>query len=163
ETFRELLARSTGLHAEARCKDGTDLLGMALDGGNPEIARSVVEPLPTMPQWRRSTRRALQAALMTGDKGEIQLLLGKHSTPPTPEGKEVPLLAYTIAGKEASLFATLLSCGADPNTALPLRCDKDFLAMLPSKAFSSYVEADKVLTVRLLSAGLGREDSLRDR
>ena len=33
EIFRELLARSTRLHAEARCKDGTDLLGTALDGG----------------------------------------------------------------------------------------------------------------------------------
>src|SRR4030095_10505116 len=103
--------RAHKLHAETRCKDGSDLLGVALVGGNPEIVRSVVERLPTMPQWRSSTRRALQAALMTGNKGEIQLLLGKHSTPPTPEGKEVPLLAYAIAGNDASLFATLLSCG----------------------------------------------------
>jgi hypothetical protein len=88
--FRELLARSTNLHAEARCKDGSDLLGLALHGGNREIVRSVVERLPTMPQWRTSTRRALQAALMTADKGEIQLLLSKHSAPPTPEGKNVP-------------------------------------------------------------------------
>ena len=27
EIFRELLARSTNLHAETRCKDGSDLLG----------------------------------------------------------------------------------------------------------------------------------------
>src|SRR5436190_1600389 len=84
EIFRELLARSANFHAEARCKDGTDLLGTALDGGNREIVRSVVERLPTMPQWRSSTQRALQAALMTGDKGEIQLLLNKISAPPTP-------------------------------------------------------------------------------
>src|SRR4029450_3024697 len=62
---------------------------------------------------------------------------------------------------DASLFATLLSCGADPNTVLPSRCDKDFLAMFPSKGFSSYVEADKGLTVLMLAAGLGREDYLR--
>src|SRR4030095_13519926 len=85
EIFRELLARSTNLHAEAQCKDGSDLLGMALDGGNPEIVRSVVEHLPTMPKWRSSTQHALQTALMTGDKGEIQLLLSKHSAPPTTE------------------------------------------------------------------------------
>src|SRR2546430_2793169 len=113
EIFRELLARSTKLHAEARSKDGTDLLGTALDGGNREIVRSVVERLPTMPQWRSSTQRALQAALMTGDKGEIQLLLSKISAPPTPEGKDVPLLAYAIAGNDSSLFGTLLTCGAD--------------------------------------------------
>src|ERR1700741_4353299 len=34
EIFRELLARSTNLHAETPCKDGSDLLGLALDGGN---------------------------------------------------------------------------------------------------------------------------------
>jgi ankyrin repeat protein len=161
EIFQELLARSTNLRAEARCKDGTDLLGMALDGGNRELVRSVVEHLPTMPQWRSSTQRALQAALITGDKGEIQLLLGKHSTPPTPEGKNVPLLAYAIAGNDPSLFSTLLACGADPNTVLPARCDQDFLAMLPSKGFSSYVEADRGVTALMLAAGLGREDYLR--
>jgi ankyrin repeat protein len=161
EIFRELLARSTNLHAETRCKDGSDLLGLALDGGNPEIVRSVVQRLPAMPQWRSSTRRALQGALMTGDKGQIQLLLSKHSAPPTPEGKNVPLLAYAVAGNDSSLFATLLSCGADPNTVLPSRCDKDFLALLPSKSFSSYLEGDKGLTVLMLAAGLDREDYLR--
>jgi ankyrin repeat protein len=161
EIFRELLASSTNLHAEARCRDGTDLLGTALDGGNREIVRSVVERLPPMPQWRSSTQRALQVALMTGDRSEIQLLLSKHSTPPTPEGKNVPLLAYAIAGNESSLFSTLLACGADPNTVLPSRCDKDFLAALPSKGFSSYIEEDRGVTVLMLAAGLGREDYLR--
>jgi hypothetical protein len=134
---------------------------MAVDGGNPQIIRSVVERWPTLPKWRSSTRRALQGALAAADKGQIQLLLSKHSAPPTPEGKNVPLLAYAVAGNDSSLFATLLSCGADPNTALPSRCDKDFLTLLPSKSFSSYVEGDKGLTVLMLAAGLGKEDYLR--
>jgi ankyrin repeat protein len=161
EIFTELLARCTNLHAEARCKDGRDLLGLALDSGNSEIVRSVVEHLPVMPQWRSSTRRALQAVLATGEKGEIQLLLSKHTAPPTPEGRDVPLLAYAIAENDSSLFSKLLTCGADPNTVLPSRCDKDFLALLPSKAFSSYVEGDKGLTVLMLAAGLDREEYLR--
>ena len=161
EIFRELLTRSTNLHVEARCKDDNDLLGMALDGGDPKIVESVLERWPTLPQWRTSTRRALQAALMTGNKGEIQLLLSRHSAPPTPEGKNVPLLAYAVAGNDSSLFGTLLACGADPNTILPSRCDKDFLALFPSKSFSSYVEGDKGLTVLMLAAGLDREDYLR--
>ncbi|MGB9476147.1 MAG: ankyrin repeat domain-containing protein [Candidatus Udaeobacter sp.] len=161
EIFRELLARSANLHAEARCKDGSDLLGVALDGGNSEIVRSVVEQLPKMPDWRSSAQRALQAALMTGDKDEIRLLLSKHSAPPTPEGKNVPLLAYAIAGNDSSLFSALLNCGADPNTVLPSRCDKDFLALFPSKSFTSYVEGDKGLTMLMLAAGLDREDYLR--
>jgi ankyrin repeat protein len=159
--FRALLARSANFHAEARCKDGRDVLGMALDGGNPEIVRAVTERLPLMAQWRSSAQRALEAALMAGNKDQIRLLLGKHSTPPTPEGKNVPLLAYSIAGNDSSLFNTLLACGADSNTALPSRCDEDFLALLPSKSLRGYVEEDKNLTVLMLTAGLGQEDSLR--
>jgi ankyrin repeat protein len=161
DMFRALLARSANFHAEARCKDGRDVLGMALDGGNPEIVRAVTERLPLMAQWRSSAQRALEAALMAGNKDQIRLLLGKHSTPPTPEGKKVPLLAYSIAGNDSSLFNTLLACGADSNTALPSRCDEDFLALLPSKSLRGYVEEDKNLTVLMLAAGLGQEDSLR--
>src|SRR5437762_4198218 len=123
EMFRALLARSTNLHAEARCRDGRDLLGMALDGGNPEIIKTVTERLPLMPQWTTSARRAFGAALLGGNKDQIRLLLGKHSTPPTAEGKNVPLLAYSVAGNDSSLSNTLLACGADPNTVIPPRCD----------------------------------------
>ena len=161
EIFQLLLARSTNLHAEAQTKDGQDLLGLALDGGNPEIIKTVVERLPPMPQWQTSTRRALNAALQVGNKDQIRSLLGKHATPPTPEGRNVPFLAYSIAGNNSSLFSTLLGCGADPNTVLPSRCDKDFLALLPSKSLRSYVEEDRNLTVSMLAAGLGQGDYLR--
>ena len=161
EMFHALLARSTNLRAGARCQDGRDLLGMALDGGGPEIIRIVTERLPAMPQWTTSTRRALHAALLAENKDQVRLLLGKHATPPTPEGKSVPLLAYAIAMNDAPLFSTLLSCGADPNTVLPARCDKDFLALLQAKSFRSYVEEDKNFTVLMLAAGLGQENYLR--
>jgi ankyrin repeat protein len=161
EIFQLLLARSTNLHAEAQAKDGQDLLGLALDGGNPQIIKTVVERVPQMPQWITSTRRALNVALQAGNKDQIRSLLGKHATPPTPEGRNVPFLAYSIAGNNSSLFNTLLECGADPNTVLPSRCDKDFLALLPSKSLRSYVEEDRNLTVSMLAAGLGQGDYLR--
>src|SRR5207247_2500753 len=84
----------------------------------------------------------LIAALQAGKKEQIRLVLGKHSVPPTPEGKKVPFLAYSIAGNNSSLFNTLLTCGADPNTVLPSHCDKDFLALLSSQSLRSYVEED---------------------
>jgi ankyrin repeat protein len=161
ETFRLLLARSANLHVEAQTQDGRDLVGMALEGGNPEIVEITLERLPLMPQWRSSTQRALTAALQAGKKEQIRLILGKHSEPPTPEGKDVPFLAYSIAGNNSSLFSTLLACGADPNTVLPSRCDKDFLALLSSKSLRSYVEEDRNLTLIMLAAGLGQEEYLR--
>jgi hypothetical protein len=114
-----------------------------------------------MPQWTTSTRRAFNAALLAQNKDQIRLLLGKHAKPPTPDGKNVPLLAYAIANNDASLFNTLLACGADPNTILPARCDKDFLELLPSKSLRGYIEEDKNVTMLMLAAGLGRESYLR--
>ena len=161
EMFRLLLAHSADLRAEARCTDGRDLLGMALAGGNTEIVKAVTERLPLMRKWTTSTQRALKAALLAENKDQVRLLLGKHSTPPTPEGKRVPLLAYSIVNNDAPLFNTLLTCGADPNTILPASCDKDFLAQLPSKSMRGYIEEDKNVTALMLAAGLGRENYLR--
>jgi ankyrin repeat protein len=161
DMFRTFIAHSVNLHAGARCVDGRDLLGMALEGGNVEIIKTVTERLPLMPQWTTSTRRALNVALLAGDRDQIQLLLSKNSMPPTSEGKNVPMLAYAIVKNDRSLFSTLIACGADPNTILPPRCDKDFLTLLPSKSLRGYVEEDTNVTVLMLAAGLGQEDYLR--
>ena len=161
EIFRALLARSVNLRAQARLKDGRDLLGIALDGGNPKIVQTVIERLPRMRQWTTSTQRALDAALLGGNKDQIRLLLGKNTKPPTPAGKNVPLLAYAVVRSDTPLFSTLLGCGADPNTLLPPRSDKDFLALLPSQSLRRYVEGDRNVTVLMLAAGLGRENCVR--
>jgi len=150
EMFQLLLARSTDLHPEKPCTDGQDLLSFALDGGHPEIIKTVMERLPMMPEWTTSTRRGLSRALQASKNEEIRLLLNKHSTQPTPEGKNVPFLAYAIASSNVSLFSTLLNCGADPNTVLPSRCDKDFLALLP-KGLRSYIEDDRNVTMLMLA------------
>jgi ankyrin repeat protein len=160
EMFQLLLARSTDLHPETPCLDGQDLLSFALDGGHPEIIKTVLQRLPPAQEWRASTRRALARSLQAAKKDEIRLLLGKHATPPTPEGKNVPFLAYSIASSNSSLFTTLLNCGADPDTVLPSRCDKDFLALLPN-GLRSYIEEDRNVTVLMLAAGLGQVDYLR--
>jgi len=160
EMFQLLLARSPNLHPEKPCADGQDLLSFALDGGHPEIIKTVVQRLPMMPEWTASTRRALSRALQAGKNDEIRSLLSKHSPPPTPEGKNVPFLAYAIASSNVSLFNTLLNCGADPNTVLPSRCDKDFLALLPN-GLRSYIEEDRSVTMLMLASGLGQVDYLK--
>jgi ankyrin repeat protein len=160
EMFQLLLARSTSPQPEKPSEDGQDLLSFALDGGHPEIIKTVEQRLPMTQEWTASTRRALSRALQAGKNDEIRLLLSKHSAPPTPEGKSVPFLAYAIASSNVSLFTTLLNCGADPNTVLPSRCDKDFLALLP-KGLRSYVEDDRSVTVLMLASGLGQVDYLK--
>ena len=158
--FGLLLARPANLQPEKPTADGQDLLSFALDGGHPEIIKTVEQRLPTMKEWTSSTRRALSRALQADKKDEIRLLLSKNSAQPTPEGKNVPFLAYAIASSNVSLFNTLLNCGADPNTVLPIRCDKDFLAMLP-KGLRSYIEDDRSVTMLMLASGLGQVDYSR--
>jgi hypothetical protein len=58
EMFGLLLARSTNLQPEKPCADGQDLLSFALDGGHPEIIKTVEQRWPMMPEWTSSTRRA---------------------------------------------------------------------------------------------------------
>ncbi len=141
--------------------NGGDLLALALDSGNEKIIGEILQRLPPLPRWSLGASRALEAALAAGRKDEIRLLLGKHVVPPAPEGKRVPLLAYAIARNDAALFNTLLTCGADPNTILPEKCDKDFLTLLPPKSIRGCVEDDKNVTVLMLAAGLGQAQYVR--
>ena len=116
--------------------------------------------VPPLQQWTSKTRAALDAALGSGDKAQVKLLLNKHTVPPTPEGKNVPLLAYAVASHNPSLLGTLLECGADPNTVLPLKCDGDFLALLPNR-LSNYIDGDKDVTALMLAAGVGEVDYVK--
>jgi ankyrin repeat protein len=137
------------------CADGRDLLAMAFDTGNWKVIEPVLDRYPPRPQWSGQARGALATALREGNNSRIRLLLAKHSVPPTPPDSNVPLLAHAIASNDISLFSTLLACGADPNTVLPPKCDKEFLASLPRNSFRSYVADDKGITVLMLAAGLG--------
>jgi ankyrin repeat protein len=161
EMFRTFLDRSPHANLAARCKDGRDLLGMALQGGNKQIVEIVLERLPVMQRWTTSTQRVLTTAIAANNKDRIRLLLSKHSAPPTPEGKNVPFLAHAIASNDTPLLTTLLGCGADPNTVLPAKHDKEFLASIQSKMLRSYLEDDRGITVLMLAAALGKEEYLR--
>jgi ankyrin repeat protein len=136
-------------------------LDVALDAGDEKIVGAIVERLPAMQDWTGATRRALGVALAIGDRDLVRLLLKKHTAAPTPQGKKVPLLAYAVASHDVQLFKTLLECGADPNTTLPPRYDKDFLGILPAKGLRNYIEDDKDVTVLMLAAGLGQPESVQ--
>jgi hypothetical protein len=141
--------------------DSAELLTLALGSANPKIAQEILSRLPQLEQWSPGGLRALDDVLRAGDRESVRLLLSKHIPPPTPEGKRVPLLAYAIATDNVPLFTTLLDCGADANTTLPGKYDKEFLDALPSKSFRNYIEDDRNVTCLMLAAGLGRTDYVR--
>jgi len=141
--------------------DSGELLTLAVGSPNAKIAQEILSRLPRLQQWSTGALRALDSALRAGDRDSIRLLLSKHVPPPTPEGKGVPLLAYAIEMDNAPLFSTLLECGADSNTVLPNKYDKEFLDALPSKSFRNYIEDDRNVNCLMLAAGLGRTDYVR--
>ena len=156
EAVKALLPLTPDL--EKPCGDGCDLLGMAQESGNWKIFDILLRQMPLQQEWSSSTLRALEAALANGNQDQTRLLLSKHAAPPTPEGRTVPLLAYAIASNDLPLFKTLLDCGADPDTVLPDKCDKEFLASLPKKSLQNFIPYDKGVTVLMLAAGLGQTD-----
>jgi ankyrin repeat protein len=138
-----------------------ELLTLALGSQDTKIAQEILSRLPRLQEWSPEALRALDNCLRAGDRDSVRLLLSKHVPQPTPEGKRVPLLAYAIATDNAPLFITLLECGADANTTLPAKYDKEFLDSLPSKSFRNYIEDDRNVTCLMLAAGLGRTDYVR--
>ena len=138
-----------------------DVVAAALDTGNKEIIGLIFDRVPPLQQWTAKTRRALDAAISTGNSEQVKLLISKHAVPPTPQDRSVPLLAYAIASNNEAQFKALLAGGVDANTLLPLKCDKDFLDMVKSRSLRSYIEEDKNVTVLMLAAGLGQPEYLR--
>lgn len=141
--------------------DSGELLSLALSTPNSMISHMVLSRLPRFEEWSRGALHVLDNVLRAGDRDSIRLLLSKHVPPPTPEGKRVPLLAYAIATDNTPLFATLLECGADANTVLPAKYDKEFLDSLPSKSFRNYIEDDRNVSCLMLAAGLGKTDYVK--
>ena len=159
EAIEFLLPLTT--NSGATCADGNNALGMAYETQDAKILQTVLEHTPAMADWNTATRAALTDALGTGEKDRIRLLLGKHAAPPNPEGHTAPLLAYAISMNQTPLFDMLLECGADPNTAIPSPCEKDFLATVPRNFLHHYLEGDSGVTVLMLAASLGKEDTVK--
>ncbi len=145
----------------ATCADGNNALGMACETHDAKIVQAVLDRIPSTCEWNSATRAELTALLGSGDKERIRILLGKHPAPPTPEGHTAPLLAYALSMEQTPLFNMLLECGADPNTVIPSRCEKDFIATVASNFTRNYLEDDSGVTVLMLAAGLGREESVK--
>jgi ankyrin repeat protein len=137
------------------------ILSTALGSKDKKTLDMIVERLPVFPQWTSKTRQALEAALSEDRVDQVKLLLSKHAVPPTPVGKNVPLLAYAIASNNNVQLKTMLAAGFDPNTVLPANCDKEFLDLIKSRSLRSYLEDDRNVTVLMLAGGLGQVDDVR--
>ncbi len=158
----EALARLLDSRPQPQLSDpeGAELLALAGDSGQPEMIAAVLNHLPGNLSWTPETRRALQASLDRGQTALTRLLLEKHSTPPTVEGKTTPLLVQALLANDLDTCGELLAAGANPNSALPAPPEKDFLASLP-RHLRDYAEVDKGVTPLMVAASLGKPELVR--
>ncbi|MGZ5003685.1 MAG: ankyrin repeat domain-containing protein [Chthoniobacterales bacterium] len=151
------LLLSARAEPELSLQEGAELLSLANDSGQPEMVAAVLNHMPANLAWTPETQRALQTSLSRGQTALTRLLLAKHSSPPTVEGKTTPLLAQSLIDSDIDTCSELLAAGADPNAPLPAPPEKDFLAALPRQV-RDYAEVDKGITPLMIAAGLGKPE-----
>jgi ankyrin repeat protein len=150
-----------GADLAAPCADGRDAVAMAFDTGDDKIALGVLEQSPPLPEWLPQTRKALDAALLNGDRPRIRLLLSKHRTPPAPDGHTAPMFIYAIVMDDRPLFDILLECGASPNMTIPAPAEQDLVAMTASRFLRHYLLGDSGVTALMVAAALGRAEYVK--
>jgi ankyrin repeat protein len=138
-----------------------NLLTAALASGDMAIFQTILERFPPTLEWTADTQHALEVGLRHDMKEQVRLLLSKHPAPPTRAGGVVPLIAYAIATDDAALFQTLLSCGSDPNLAIPKAAEKEFMALIKSKYLRLYIQEETGVNLLMLAAGLGKTNYVR--
>ena len=139
--------RSERLRAACATADAK-IIAAALDGMPPDL------------EWTEWTLRALRDALSHNDSELARLLLSKHPAPPTLEGRNVPLLAQAIVENDLEMCRALFAAGANPNIALSLPSDKEFVAALPVE-MRAYVKGDEGITPLMIAAGMGKPEFIR--
>ncbi len=101
------------------------------------------------------------AAISSGDKELIQLLLSHHPAPPTTEDGKIPLLAQAIATDDSRVFQTLLAAGTNLNAVLPTPVEKSFVALLKTEDLRAHARGDTGITPLMIAAGLGKTEYVR--
>jgi ankyrin repeat protein len=141
-------------------EEAAELLSLTDDSGQPEMVAAVLNRMPGNRAWTAESRRALQTSLSRGQTALTRLLLEKHATPPTVEGKTTPLLVQAVLADDADTLHELLAAGANANLILPTPPEKDFLAALPGN-LRDYAKGDTGVTPLMIAAGLGKPETVR--
>lgn len=141
--------------------DGRDLVALACDSGDPKLITAVLSRVTAPLAWTPHSRAALTTALSSDNAELLRLLLSTHGSPPTVEGRAIPLLAHAIVTADEQTFEKLLAAGADPNTVVPPGADKQLLTTLGSSGIRDYLKADDGVTVLMLAAACGKPEYVR--
>ncbi|MEA3186990.1 MAG: hypothetical protein QOD99_820 [Chthoniobacter sp.] len=141
--------------------NGESALGLALQQPDRSIVRALISALPSQPSWNASTREALSSFIADRDLELGRILLAKHAGAPALEqGRQGPL-AYAIADGDLERLRFLLDCGVDPNEALVVPAEKEFLKVVSREMLTHYLTSERGMTPLMLAAGLGRVEMVQ--
>jgi ankyrin repeat protein len=126
-----------------------------------KIVEPILQRQAPVATWTTDARALLDQALLTRDAAKARLLISRHSSAPTPEGKAQPLLAHALIKGDMKTFQFLLECGADPNTPLHSPAEKEFCDLAPSKVLRHYLSTEPGMTTLMLAAGLANAEGVK--
>jgi hypothetical protein len=139
----------------------TQLAELAFASRDWKIVEPILQKQPPLARWSADARGMLDQALLTRDASKVSLLLSRHTSPPTPDGKAQPLLAHALIKGDMKTFQFLLECGADPNTPLNSPVEKEFCDLAPSKVLRHYLSSEPGMTTLMLAAGLANSEGVK--
>ena len=141
--------------------DGRDALALAVETQDWRFIGPILERSPGGAPWNFYARSALAQALKDKNAAKVQLVLSKHSGPPTPEGCVQPMLTYAAAVNDLVLGRLLLDAGANPDTLVGSPVDAQFLEHIPHRFLRHYLADEPGMTTLMVAAGLGHTDFVR--
>ncbi|MCE9610876.1 MAG: ankyrin repeat domain-containing protein [Chthoniobacter sp.] len=142
-------------------RDCSGLAGLAGGTGDRKIIEYVFNRLPDKSEWSARAYAWCNQALENRDADLLRLLLSKHAGPPAPDVGLQPWTAYAVATNDLALLEFLLTCGADPDTALDAPGDAQLLGKISANFMRSYVASEPGMTPLMLAAGLGNTEAVR--
>ena len=123
EMFRLLLARSTDFHPEKPCADGQDLLAFALDGGNPEIIKTVLQRLP--PERDMDSQHASRFVQSAPNRKERRNPVAPQQTRHAANTRREERAVSCVCDRQQQRFVVQhtpeLRSGSQHGSAIPLR------------------------------------------
>ena len=107
---RAMITNGSGIHATNEYRQNPLLL--ALEAGQPELARMLIEARVDVNIKSKMFKTPLRVAVQSGDLGMVKLLLSRGASPDAPED-ELPPFAYALAKGYEEIAFVLIEGGTD--------------------------------------------------